>query len=61
MQNVELIKTSKITLANAVSKSLRATIPNNVVEYLGLEQGDVIEWQVFKQDNKNYAKIRKLQ
>ena len=39
MQLSELVKTSKVTFANNVSKSLRATIPNNVVDYLGLESG----------------------
>ena len=33
----DLVKTSKVTLANNVSKSLRATIPNNVVDYSGLK------------------------
>jgi hypothetical protein len=61
MQNDELVKTSKVTLANNVSKSLRATIPNNVAEYLSLESGDVIEWETFSQNGKKYARIRKLQ
>ena len=63
MQNIreDLVKTSKITLANAISKSVRATIPNDVVEHLALEVGDVIEWETFKEGQKNYAKIRKLQ
>ena len=57
----DLVKTSKITLANAISKSVRATIPNDVVEHLDLEVGDVVEWETFKEGGKNYAKIRKLQ
>lgn len=56
----ELVKTSKVTLANAVSKSLRATIPNNVTEYLGIASGDVIEWETFTQSGKKFARIRKL-
>ena len=57
----DLVKTSKIALANTLSKSVRATIPNEVVEYLGLDVGDVIEWETFKEGAKHYAKIRKLQ
>ena len=57
----ELVKSSKVTLANAVSKSLRATIPNDVTEYLGIESGDVIEWETFTDKGKRYARIRKLQ
>jgi hypothetical protein len=60
-ESEELVKTSKITLANAISKSVRATIPNDVVEHLSLEVGDVIEWETFKEGGKHYAKIRKLQ
>lgn len=61
MQLNELAKTSKVTLANAVSKSVRATIPNEVVEYLGLKLGDVIEWETFVHNGKHSARIRKLQ
>ena len=62
MQLNELAKTSKVTLlANAVSKSVRATIPNEVVEYLGLKLGDVIEWETFIHNGKHSARIRKLQ
>lgn len=60
MQSDELVKTSKVTLANNVSKSLRATIPNNVADYLGLESGDVIEWETFMHNGKKSARIRKL-
>jgi hypothetical protein len=49
---------AKITLANNVSESLRATIPNNVVSYLALESGDVIEWETFLHNGKKYARIR---
>jgi len=56
----EMVQTSKVTLANAVSKSLRATIPNNVVVYLGIESGDVIEWETFLHNGKKSARIRKL-
>ncbi len=61
MQLNELAKTSKVTYANAVSKSVRATIPNEVVEYLGLKLGDVIEWETFMFNGKRSARIRKLQ
>ncbi|HEY7108069.1 MAG TPA: AbrB family transcriptional regulator [Nitrososphaeraceae archaeon] len=60
MQLDELVKTSKVTLANNVSKSVRATIPNDVVDYLGLESGDVIEWETLLHNGKKAARIRKL-
>ena len=61
MQLHGLAKTSKVTIANAVSKSVRATIPTEVVEYLGLKVGDVIEWETFIHNGKHSARIRKLQ
>jgi hypothetical protein len=61
MQLKEMGKTSKVTLANNVSKSVRATIPNNVVEYLGLKLGDVLEWETFTFNGKRAARVRKLQ
>jgi bifunctional DNA-binding transcriptional regulator/antitoxin component of YhaV-PrlF toxin-antitoxin module len=61
MQLNELAKTSKVTIANTISKSLRATIPNDVVEYLGLKAGDVIEWETLIHNGKHSARIRKLQ
>jgi hypothetical protein len=62
MQNSELVRlTSKITLANAISKSLRATIPVEIVESLNLEVGEVIEWELFNHNGKKYARIRKLE
>jgi len=61
MQLNEMGKTSKVTQANTLSNSVRATIPNNVVEYLGLKLGDVIEWETFTQNGKRAARVRKLQ
>ena len=34
---------------------------NEVVEYLGLKLGDVIEWETFMFNGKRSARIRKLQ
>ena len=56
----ELVKISRVTAANTISKSLRATIPSNVVDYLGLQSGDVIEWENFVYNGKKSARIRKL-
>ena len=61
MQLNEMGKTSKVTQANTLSNSVRATIPNSVVEYLGLKLGDVIEWETFRQNGKRAARVRKLQ
>jgi hypothetical protein len=61
MQLNEMGKTSKVTQANTLSNSVRATIPNNVVDYLELKIGDVLEWETFNYNGKKAARIRKLQ
>jgi bifunctional DNA-binding transcriptional regulator/antitoxin component of YhaV-PrlF toxin-antitoxin module len=54
-------KTSKIAKANALSSSVRATIPNDIVEYLGLRIGDVIDWERYTEKGRKYARIKKLE
>lgn len=49
--------TSKIQLANKASGSLRATIPAELVEVLGLKEGDIIAWDL----GKKSACIRRLE
>lgn len=51
---------TRLTKANTRSNSLRATIPNNVVKELGLQESDFIEWDVFEDGNEKYAKIKKV-
>lgn len=54
-------QTSKVTQANTLSKSVRATIPNSVAEYLGVKLGDVLEWETLTQNGKKAVRVRKLQ
>ena len=37
---------SKVTVARPGSKSLRATVPEGIVEYLDLIEGDKLEWEM---------------
>ena len=37
---------SKISIARPKSKSLRATIPEGIAEYLQLKPGDTLEWEM---------------
>lgn len=37
---------TKVNPANPNSKSLRTTVPKEIVEILNLEQGDTVQWQV---------------
>lgn len=52
-----IMLTSKIQLANRKTKSLRATIPVEVVEALGLSESDVIAWEL----DKKRACVRRLE
>lgn len=50
---------STASSAKKDTKSLRATIPEGVVFYLGLKDGDKLEWQTKIIDGKNTVIVRK--
>lgn len=54
---------SKSTVAKATttSKSLRATIPESVADEMKLNVGDILDWEVYNEKGRTYAKIRKLE
>ena len=58
--SISFIDFGIVALANTVSKSVRATIPNIVVEHLKLKLGDVIEWETFMHNGKPAPRIKKL-
>jgi bifunctional DNA-binding transcriptional regulator/antitoxin component of YhaV-PrlF toxin-antitoxin module len=49
---------SKTSIARPNSKSLRATIPEGIAEFLELKPGDTIEWTM--NHDERTAKVRKL-
>jgi bifunctional DNA-binding transcriptional regulator/antitoxin component of YhaV-PrlF toxin-antitoxin module len=57
----KMTRPTRISKANSISSSLRTTIPNDIVEYLELKIGDVIDWDVYQERGKKYARIRKLE
>jgi bifunctional DNA-binding transcriptional regulator/antitoxin component of YhaV-PrlF toxin-antitoxin module len=57
----KMTKPTRISKANSISSSLRTTIPNDIVEYLDLKIGDVIDWDEYQERGKKYARIRKLE
>jgi bifunctional DNA-binding transcriptional regulator/antitoxin component of YhaV-PrlF toxin-antitoxin module len=57
----KMTRPTRISKANSISSSLRTTIPNDIVEYLGLKIGDVIDWDEYQERGKKYARIRKLE
>lgn len=48
-----------MTLAVSSSDSLRTTVPIHIVKKLGLENGDRVQWDIDKKDNKWFAVIIK--
>ncbi|MFY9872085.1 MAG: hypothetical protein WAK17_20435 [Candidatus Nitrosopolaris sp.] len=50
---------SRVKIARAESTSIRATIPQRIVEGLKLEANDIIEWELYSDKGKTLARIRK--
>jgi bifunctional DNA-binding transcriptional regulator/antitoxin component of YhaV-PrlF toxin-antitoxin module len=60
-QLLKMTRPTRIGKANTISSSLRTTIPNEIVDYLGLKIGDVVDWEETSEKGKKYARIRKLE
>lgn len=52
---------STVNIADKKSGSLRAVIPKEVCEELGLQPGDVLSWDVEKRNGRKVAVVRKLE
>ena len=50
---------STATFASPKTKSLRATIPEGVVAYLGIQSGNIIEWRMEIMDGQKIVLVRK--
>jgi hypothetical protein len=51
---------SKTSIARPKSKSLRATIPEGIAEYLQLQPGNTLEWTMTDTPDGRAATVRKL-
>ena len=51
---------SKTTAARPGSTSLRATVPEGIVAFLDLKEGDKLEWKMQIDDGKRIATVEKL-
>lgn len=53
----------KSTVAKATSKStsLRATIPEEIAKQMGLEVGDVLDWELATDGKRKVARVKKLE
>lgn len=60
MQRVTIVSLkSKVTVARPGSKSLRATVPEGIVAFLELTEGDGLLWKMEIFGEKRFATVRK--
>jgi hypothetical protein len=50
---------STVGIARTGAKSLRATVPEGMVAFLELREGDKLEWRMDIQDGERIAIVRK--
>jgi hypothetical protein len=55
----EMSLKSKISIARPGSPSLRATVPEGIVAFLNLKEGDNLEWKMEIIDGKRIAMVQK--
>ena len=51
---------SKTSIARPNSKSLRATIPEGIADFLQIQPGDTLEWCMDTSGNERAATVRKI-
>lgn len=47
-------------IAKTGTKSLRATIPEGIVAFLDMKQGDVLEWKMDIENGERIVIVRKI-
>jgi len=52
---------STVNIADKKSGSLRAVIPKEICEELGLQPGDVLAWDIEERDGRKVAILRKME
>ena len=50
---------STVGIAKIGTKSLRATVPEGIVAFLGIKAGDKLDWTMEIQDDERIAIVRK--
>lgn len=51
---------TKASVARPGSPSLRATIPEGIVAFLNIKEGDVLDWKMEIIENERIALVRKM-
>lgn len=52
---------SKISVARPGSPSLRATVPEGIVAFLGVKEGDKVEWEMQVVGDKRSVVVTKIE
>jgi bifunctional DNA-binding transcriptional regulator/antitoxin component of YhaV-PrlF toxin-antitoxin module len=52
---------STVGIAKVGTKSLRATVPEGIVAFLEIKEGDKLEWKMEFQDKERVAVVKKKQ
>jgi hypothetical protein len=50
---------STVGIAKVGTKSLRATVPEGIVAFLGIREGDKLQWKMDIQNNERVAIVNK--
>lgn len=51
---------SKVSIARPGSTSLRATVPEGIAVFLGLNEGDTLEWGMVDTESGRVATVTKV-
>ncbi len=52
---------SKISVARPGSPSLRATVPEGIVAFLGIKEGDKVDWEMQVSNDKRSVVVTKVE
>ena len=50
---------STVSIAKAGTKSMRATVPEGIVAFLDIQEGDKLQWKMDIQNNERIAIVQK--
>ena len=50
---------STVGIAKVGTRSLRATVPEGIVAFLGIQEGDKLQWKMDIQNNERVAIVNK--
>ena len=52
---------TKLYAANSRTKSLKTTVPEDLVVFLNLKAGETVEWVGFTEDGKKMVEVKKVE